>query len=87
MNVYIVSELCDGGALFERIAKESQLNEKIISNLFKQMVASINCCWENDIYHKVLKPDSFRFSSNEGINLKLVDFGLSWIFEEQGSYM
>lgn len=85
MNVYIVSELCTGDDLFERFMNTPSFDEHTVATLIKQMVEALNYCWKEDNHRQVLRPESFRFASKEDETLKLVDLGISQLFEDQGN--
>lgn len=82
-NLYIVMDLCTGGELFDKISSVGSFNEHDAANLFKQMMNAVNYCTTKKICHKDLKPENFMFASKDpGATLKLIDFGLSQIFED-----
>ena len=82
-NVYIVMDLCEGGELFDKISAEGHFNEHVAANLFKDMMSSVNYCLTKKICHKDLKPENFMFASKGELStIKLIDFGLSQIFED-----
>lgn len=37
-NVYLITELCTGGELFDRIIKEEFFAEKVAAKIFKQIL-------------------------------------------------
>lgn len=81
-NVYLVTELCTGGELFDRIIKEEYFNEKKAARIFKQILQALNYCHSMNIVHRDLKPENFLFvSPDENSDLKIIDFGLSKIME------
>lgn len=74
-------EYCSGGELFTRITACGYFNEIEAAKIFKEMLNSINFYNQQGICHKDLKPENYVFSSNEpNAPLKLIDFGLSEIF-------
>ena len=42
--IYLVTELCTGGELFDKIIKEEMFNEKYAAKLFKQILEALNYC-------------------------------------------
>ncbi len=83
VNVYIVMDLCEGGELFEKISAEGHFTEHVAANLFRDMMNSVNYCCTKKICHKDLKPENFMFASKgESSTIKLIDFGLSQMFED-----
>lgn len=84
-NVYIIMDLCEGGELFDKITSVGHFNEKIAAELFKDMMSSVNYCYGKKICHKDLKPENFMFLNKDDLSsIKLIDFGLSQIFEDPG---
>lgn len=85
-NTYVVSELCMGEDLFERLMDLPNIDEHTVAMILKQMVEALSACWEKGNYRKVLRPESFKFDSREeNAVLKLVDFGFSRLFEDQSN--
>ena len=79
-NVYLVTELCEGGELFDRIVKNEYFNEALAAKTFKMILMALNYCHSQNIVHRDLKPENFLYSTNEeSSDLKIIDFGLSKI--------
>ncbi|WZZ37087.1 hypothetical protein YC2023_020488 [Brassica napus] len=77
-SVHLVMELCEGGELFERIAKKGHHSEREAAKLTKTIVAVVEACHSLGVMHRDLKPENFLFSScDEDSSLKSIDFGLS----------
>ena len=85
VRVYLVTELCAGGELYDRIISIGFFTEYDASVLFKQMMRAVLYCNTNSICHRDLKPENFLFVTKEhNSSLKLIDFGLSQIFANPG---
>ena len=41
---FLVTELCNGGELFERIASEQYFSEQDAANMIKQVLSAVNYC-------------------------------------------
>jgi len=81
-NVYLITELCKGGELFDRIINEECFSEKVAARLMKQMLQSLNYCHHQGIAHRDLKPENFLFETrNDSSDIKIIDFGLSKIIK------
>jgi calcium-dependent protein kinase len=81
--IYIVTELCTGGELFECILKEKNFNEKKAAELMRQMLSAIAYCHEKKLAHCDLKPENIMLESQAGNNLiKVIDFGSSSFCQE-----
>lgn len=83
-SLHIVTELCTGGELLDRITEKSRYKEKGAAKVMRQILAAVNHLHLNGICHRDLKPENFLFVSREkGASLKLVDFGLASKFANQ----
>ena len=81
-NVYLITELCTGGELFDRIIKEEFFSEKVAARIFKQILQPLNYCHQQGIAHRDLKPENFLFETDEpDADIKVIDFGLSKILK------
>lgn len=82
-NYYLVMELCTGGELFDRIVGVGHFSEKMAANIMHQVLSSLSYCHHMKICHRDLKPENFIYeNSSQESSLKLIDFGLSKIFED-----
>lgn len=81
-KVYLVTELCSGGELFDRIVSEECFTEPDAARIFRQILMALNYCHTNDIVHRDLKPENFLFQTEDAkSDIKIIDFGLSKIME------
>ncbi|OMJ85801.1 hypothetical protein SteCoe_12794 [Stentor coeruleus] len=77
-KLYIVTELCTGGELFERIQKSRRFGENQAAKYMLDIVSAIMHCHNQNIVHRDLKPENILFeNSNPDAKLKLVNFGTS----------
>ncbi|WIA42889.1 hypothetical protein OEZ86_008805 [Tetradesmus obliquus] len=81
VNVHMVMELCEGGALLERV-ESGRYSERYISFLVRSILRFIaQChakCHAKGIIYRDVKPDNFLFlTPEEDSPLKATDFGLS----------
>ena len=77
---YIVTELCTGGELFDRIIERKRFSEKDAAILMKQLMSSLSYIHSHNIVHRDLKPENILYADNSTENIKLIDFGLSEVF-------
>ena len=85
-NYYVVTELCTGGEMFDRIIEKEFYTELEAAHAFKQIMLGINYCHKNGIVHRDLKPENFLYESKDpNADVKIIDFGLSKIFRPGGS--
>ncbi|CAG9329029.1 unnamed protein product [Blepharisma stoltei] len=74
----IVTELCTGPNLYEKISKARIFTENQAANYMHQIFSGLLHCHKSGIIHRDLKPENLIFeSSNECSLLKIIDFGTS----------
>ena len=71
-----LSSFCEGGEVFSKLERIGNFTESDARLLFSQMVSIINYCHHNKVAHRDLKPENFLFTSNNGLDIMLIDFGL-----------
>jgi len=82
--LHLITELCTGGELFDRIISKTQsaeghFSEKDAASLIRSILDAIRYCHdEKQIVHRDLKPENFLYSTpEENSPIKIIDFGLS----------
>ncbi len=90
--IYIVMELCNGGELFDRIIKRTEMGnpftEKEAATIFKQLMSAVSYCHSNKIVHRDLKPENLLLlNSDDDTHIKIIDFGTSLIFKKKNTSM
>lgn len=92
--LHIVSELCTGGELFERIiqkssSKEKHFNEEDAAHMLKEILGAVAYCHglEPPVVHRDLKPENFLFKSPGESPIKIIDFGLSRADNDEATSM
>ena len=80
---YIVTDICEGGELFDQIAKQMTFNEHTAASIIKQVLSAITYCHRKNLVHRDLKPENIIFdkSPESCNNVKVIDFGNSVMFE------
>ena len=89
-NVYFAVEICTGGELFNAIVAqpESHFTEKLAASVAKDMLQGIEYCHLQNVAHRDLKPENIiladKSEPQDGVftEMKLIDFGLSRIYED-----
>jgi len=76
-NIYLVTEYCNGGELFDEIIKRQRFEEKDAAPIMKQLLSSINYCHNKKVCHRDLKPENILLDSNDKNTIKVIDFGTS----------
>ena len=76
-NFYIVSELCKGGELFDKITEKGFFREAEACPIMLQLVSAICYSHSNNIVHRDLKPENIMLESSTSANpiVKLIDWG------------
>lgn len=81
--LHLITELCTGGELFDRIIAKTQSSEGHFSEhdaavLVRDILDAINYCHVKGIVHRDLKPENFLFLTEaDDAPVKIIDFGLS----------
>lgn len=81
---YIVSDLYDGGELFDEIEEYGCLEEESAAIMMNQLLSCINYLHSQGIAHRDLKPENILLA-DEDMRLdaiKVIDFGLSALFDD-----
>lgn len=83
-SIYLVSELCSGGELYDRViektkSKEGHFSEFTAARIIKNILSAIQYCHdEKQIVHRDLKPENFLLTDEtDDAQIKVIDFGLS----------
>jgi len=77
-SVHIVTELCNGGDLYDRMMSQGKLAEKEVKKHAAQMFEAIAYCHQKGVVHRDIKPENFMFRKSPlGTSLVLIDFGFS----------
>ena len=80
-NFYIVTDLCEGKELFDKIIDKGNFQEGEAAALIKQVLSAVAYCHHHKIVHRDLKPENILYESLEdNSNIKVIDFGASNVF-------
>ncbi|KAG1705158.1 hypothetical protein DVH05_004092 [Phytophthora capsici] len=71
---YLVTELAEGGDLFDRIVKQGKFPEKEAQKVTAALVEALHYCHTNSVIHRDVKPENVLLS---GDDVKLCDFGFA----------
>jgi serine/threonine protein kinase len=75
--VMLIMEIADGGMLFDLVASGTPLSEAAAAPFVKQLVAAVEYCHTQQIYHRDLKLENVVLSSKAEQHVKVADFGMS----------
>ena len=81
----LVTELCNGGELFQEIIDNGPFNENYSAYVMFQIFSAINYCHGMKIVHRDLKPENILIvdrNENGLPRVKIADFGTSKMFEK-----
>ena len=81
----LVTELCQGGELFQEIIDRGPFNENYSAYVMLQILSAINYCHGMKIVHRDLKPENILIAERDSNGLpriKIADFGTSKMFEK-----
>mmetsp|Transcript_16048 Transcript_16048/g.17955 ORF Transcript_16048/g.17955 Transcript_16048/m.17955 type:complete len:502 (-) Transcript_16048:65-1570(-) len=79
---YLITELCTGGELFDKIISMSHFDEKAAAQTLKQVLSAIVYCHQKNIVHRDLKPENLLLESKAAhAQIKVIDFGTSSLFQ------
>ena len=91
-NHYIITELINGGELFDSIIKFKKFNEKKAAYIMKQILSALNYLHSKGIVHRDIKPENILIQKLNGkkdkkddinsFQVKLIDFGSSNYFKD-----
>ncbi|CAK9091625.1 Calcium-dependent protein kinase 29 (OsCDPK29) (OsCPK29) [Durusdinium trenchii] len=80
--VYLVTELCAGGSLAERLEQQRRTRRPMLEGqsaaYAEQMLSAASYCHQRGVLHRDLKPENVLFLTRAPDSpLKVIDFGLS----------
>ena len=82
-KLFIITELCTGGELFDRIKEMQSFTENQAAKYLLDIVSAVMHCHKRGIVHRDLKPENLLFENKDpDAKLKLIDFGTSQFFDK-----
>eukprot|EP00536_Pseudo-nitzschia_multiseries_P015732 jgi/Psemu1/263185/estExt_Genewise1Plus.C_9420002 len=85
-QIYLIMDLLTGGDMFDRLDSQPNYHysESECAHIVKQMLSSVKYLHANNIIHRDLKLENFLFDDEESNTIRLIDFGLSKHFDDDG---
>ena len=74
---YLVTELCSGGELFDRIVRQSRYTEADARLAVLQILNGIAFLHSHDVVHRDIKPENLLYDKPGNSVLKIADFGFA----------
>lgn len=81
--VHLVTELCTGGELFDKIVEKSGtgrgcFSEMEAATILHQLLSAVSYMHKRNLVHRDIKPENILFESTDADSpIKLIDFGLA----------
>lgn len=83
-NLYLVTDLCVGGELFDRICERGNYYEKDAAHIVRTITEAVVYLHDQGIVHRDLKPENLLFrDKTEESDLLIADFGLSRVVDDE----
>lgn len=80
--VYLITELCTGGEVFDKIQTLQHFSERMAASYMRQVLSAVAYLHSLKICHRDLKPENLLLSSKDPNSpVKLIDFGVSCEFK------
>lgn len=78
-NYFIVSELMEGGELYDRIIEMKRFSERDAANIIYQVLLGVAYMHGKKVCHRDLKPENILLDSQDRtrLNIKITDFGFA----------
>ncbi|KAJ5766049.1 uncharacterized protein N7511_003665 [Penicillium nucicola] len=81
--IYIIMEYVPGGELSTYLQTQGRIAEEMVRTIARQVLRALHYLHKRKITHRDIKPDNILISSLEPLKIKLSDFGLSKVTEQE----
>ncbi len=78
----IITELCEGGELFDMIVQKGTFNEEEAAWVMKQLMSAVNYIHTNNICHRDIKPENILLDTKKDNIIKIIDWGTARFFDK-----
>lgn len=87
-QIHIVTELMEGGELFDYICDKEQLTEAEAMQIVRRIASALAYLHCNNIIHRDLKPENLLLKAKGDVSeIKVIDFGFSKIASRTKSFL
>ena len=76
-----MTELVQGGELFDKIADLKKFDENMAAEIIQQVLDAVAYCHSKHIVHRDLKPENLLMEEDDSNSIKVIDFGTSQFFD------
>uniref|UniRef100_K3W6K2 Protein kinase domain-containing protein n=1 Tax=Globisporangium ultimum (strain ATCC 200006 / CBS 805.95 / DAOM BR144) TaxID=431595 RepID=K3W6K2_GLOUD len=83
-ELLLVMERVTGGELFERIVQVGVYSERQAAEIVANLLSALNYLHSCNIVHRDIKPENILLASHDSAEVKLSDFGIAKVLEEEG---
>lgn len=84
---HIITELCTGGELLQKIIDNKKLEEFDVACYMHQIFSAVFYCHSHGVVHRDIKPENLLLEEpGEDSYLKVIDFGISKLIDSQGKF-
>jgi serine/threonine protein kinase len=83
-DLLLVMERVTGGELFERIVQQGVYSERQAAEIIANVLRALEYLHSVNILHRDIKPENILLASHNSVDVKLSDFGISKILDEDG---
>jgi len=85
-HFYLVTEIMNGGELFDRITMKDKYNEKEARDVCKVLLEAVDYCHTRRVVHRDLKPENLLLVSHDNdLDIKIADFGFAAVAQSDHS--
>ena len=81
-QIHIVTEVMQGGELFDYIRKNHRFSERTAAHFMKQILQAISYLHRMGVVHRDLKPENLLLETkSDTASIKIIDFGTSALYD------
>ncbi|CAG7915737.1 unnamed protein product [Penicillium olsonii] len=81
--IYIIMEYVPGGELSTYLHSQKKIDEEMVRTIARQVLRALHYLHKRRITHRDIKPDNILIASLDPLRIKLSDFGLSKVVEQE----